>query len=156
MPQIEYVTLAHHAEAIDGLLYLQGAGWSELEQPVDTNGNLGMLHLGIGVSLLIGWNETNRSFPLTVSVEHEDGEQMFAVEGAVEAGRPAGATPGADMRSVLAVSGEVQFGRPGRYVVKATVGDDSGGSARSVSFRVHFPNLGGSAPAGPADFQLPN
>lgn len=155
MPQIEFVTLAHHAEAINGLLYLQGAGWSEMDQPVDADGNLGTVHLGIGVSLLIGWNETNRAYPLTVSVEHEDGEQLFAVEGAVEAGRPAGATPGADMRSVLAVSGEVQFARAGRYVVSATVGDDIGGSSRSVQFRVNYPT--GSAPAGtgPADFTLP-
>jgi hypothetical protein len=155
MPQIEFVSLAHHAEAINGLLYLQGAGWSELDQPVDADGNLGTLHIGIGVSLLIGWNETNRAYPLTVSVEHEDGEQMFAVEGAVEAGRPAGATPGADLRSVLAVSGEVQFGRPGRYVVHATVGDDVGGSARTVQFRVNYPTVGTPGGTGPADFILP-
>jgi len=157
MPQIEYVTLAHHAEAIDGLLYLQGAGWSDLEQPVDAEGNLGMMHLGIGVSIVIGWNETNRSFPLTISVEHEDGEQLFAVEGAVESGRPAGLTPGSDLRSVLAVSGEVQFGRPGGYVVRAFVGDDTGGSSRNASFRVHYPAgmQPPAAPSGPADFQLP-
>ena len=154
MPMIEYVTLAHHAEAIDGLLYLQGAGWSDLEQPIDTEGNVGTLHLGIGVSILVGWNETNREYPITVSVEHEDGGRLFAVEGSLEAGRPVGATPGADMRSVLAVSGEVQFERPGRYVVKASVGDDSGGSERAVSFRVIFPGqpAGGG---GPADFTLP-
>lgn len=156
MPQIEFVTLAHHAEAIDGLLYVQGAGWSDLEQPVDPEGNLGMLHMGIGVSLIIGWNETNRTYPLTVSVEHEDGEQLFAVEGSVEAGRPAGATPGADLRSVLAVSGEVQFARPGGYVVRAYVGDDDGGSGRAVSFRVHYPQGVGPAPTGPADFRLPD
>jgi len=158
MPQIEYVTLAHHAEAINGLLYLQGAGWTELEQPVDADGTLGMLHLGIGVSMIIGWNETNRSYPLTITVEHEDGEQLFTVEGTVEAGRPAGTTPGADMRSVLAVSGEVQFGRPGGYVVRAFIGDDEGGSARNVSFRVQFPQGfvpgPGGEPGGPADFSL--
>ena len=115
-----------------------------------------MLHLGIGVSIIIGWNETNRSFPLNINVEHEDGEPLFTVEGAVEAGRPAGATPGADMRSVLAVSGEVQFGRPGGYVVRADIGDSDGGSARSVSFRVHFPAHATppQAPGGPADFTL--
>ena len=156
MPQIEYVTLAHHAEAINGLLYLQGSGWTDLEQPIDGEGNLRMLHLGIGVSIIIGWNETNRSFPLNINVEHEDGEPLFTVEGAVEAGRPAGATPGADMRSVLAVSGEVQFGRPGGYVVRADIGDSDGGSARSVSFRVHFPAHATppQAPGGPADFTL--
>ena len=153
MPQIEFVTLAHHAEALDGLLYLQGAGWTDLEQPIDEAGNLGMMHLGIGVSFIIGWNETNRTYPLTVSVEHEDGEQFFEVEGTVEAGRPAGATPGADLRSVLAVSGEVQFDRPGGYVVRAFIGDDEGGSARNVSFRVHFPS-GTPRAGGPADFTL--
>ncbi|MFY9332031.1 MAG: hypothetical protein WAO41_10185 [Candidatus Nanopelagicales bacterium] len=158
MPSIEFVTLAHHAEAINGLLYLQGAGWSEVEQPFDTDGNAGTVHLGIGVSLLIGWNETNRSFPLTITVAHEDGETLFEVEGAVEAGRPAGSTPGADIRSVLAVSGEVQFGRAGGYVVKASVGDDSGAGLRSVQFRVLFPatrERGPAGPAGPADFTLP-
>ena len=91
----------------------------------------------------------------TGPVEHEDGEQLFAVEGAVEAGRPAGATPGADMRSVLAVSGEVQFGRPGGYVVRAYIGDSDGGSARNVSFRVHFPGaVQAPPPGGPADFSL--
>jgi hypothetical protein len=158
MPQIEFVTLAHHAEAINGLLYLQGAGWTDVEQPLDSDGNLGTVHLGIGVSLLIGWNETNRSYPLAIVVQHEDGEQMFAVEGAVEAGRPAGATPGADMRSVLAVSGEVQFGRPGGYVVTTTVGDSSGGSSRTVQFRVHYPQgfTPGATAGGPADFNLPD
>ena len=55
MPQIEYVTLAHHAEAINGLLYLQGAGWSEMEQPLDSDGNLGELIAGqqAGHSLLV-------------------------------------------------------------------------------------------------------
>ena len=105
--------------------------------------------------IVIGWNETNRNYPLTISVEHEDGEQLFAVEGSVEAGRPAGATPGADLRSVLAVSGEVQFGRPGGYVVRAYIGDDEGGSARNVSFRVHFPGaVQAPPPGGPADFSL--
>lgn len=157
MPQIEFLTLAHHAEAINGLLYLQGAGWTDVEQPLDSEGNLGTVHLGIGVSLLIGWNETNRSYPLVITVQHEDGEQMFAVEGAVEAGRPAGATPGADMRSVLAVSGEVQFGRPGGYVVSATVGDTASNSSRTVQFRVHYPQgfQQPPGPSGPADFTLP-
>ena len=115
MPQIEYVTLAHHAEAVNGLLYLQGAGWTDLEQPIDGEGNLGMLHLGIGVSIVIGWNETNRNYPLTISVEHEDGEQLFAVEGSVEAGRPAGATPSSHSRNQFIVSRrDSATGRPMR------------------------------------------
>jgi hypothetical protein len=155
MPSIEFVSLAHHAEAINGLLYLQGAGWTDVDQPFDANGNAGTVHLGIGVSLLIGWNDTNRSFPLTIIVEHEDGEELFKVEGEVEAGRPAGSTPGADIRSVLAVGGEVQFGRPGGYVVRATVGGDDGGSTRTVQFRVAFPAHFLPPGQGPADFTLP-
>ena len=60
------------------------------------------------------------------------------------------------MRSVLAVSGEVQFGRPGGYVVRAFIGDTDGGSARNVSFRVHYPQgTRPAGPGGPADFTLP-
>lgn len=155
MPSIEFVSLAHHAEAINGLLYLQGAGWTEVEQPFDAEANPGTVHLGIGVSLLIGWNETNRSFPLTVTVEHEDGETLFVVEGAVEAGRPAGSTLGADTRTVLAVSGEVQFGRAGGYVVKATVGEEPNADTSAITFRVLFPSGITTGGSGPADFNLP-
>ncbi len=133
MPDIEYLALANHAEAINGLLYLQGAGLVDVHQPVDPQGQPGVMHVGIAVSILVGWNEANQGFPLTISLMHEDGSVLFNVDGQVEAGRPPGLPPGSDLRSALAVSAEVQFGRPGGYELRATLA----GRMRSVSFRVH-------------------
>src|SRR5438270_9143206 len=99
MPEIEYVTVANHAEAINGLLYLQGAGWTDIQQPAGPDGKPGVMHMGIAVSILVGWNEANRRFPLKLSVVHEDGSVFMNVEGQVEAGRPPGLPAGTDLRN---------------------------------------------------------
>ncbi|MDT7537775.1 MAG: hypothetical protein QOI82_1360, partial [Actinomycetota bacterium] len=82
MPEIEYVTLANHAESINGLLYLQGAGLTDLAANVMPTGQLASVHLGIGLSILVGWNETNIVYPLQFAMLHEDGgDPVFAGEG---------------------------------------------------------------------------
>lgn len=152
MPQIEFVTVANHAEALNGLLYLQGAGLTEVIQPMDGSGAPGVVHIGLGVSLLVGWNETNRTFPLQLHIEHEDGEPVVIIDAGVEAGRPAGLTPGSDQRHVLAISGEVQFAREGGYVVRAEID----GGHRQVSFRVVRPDAPQQRSSGPTDFDIPS
>jgi hypothetical protein len=151
MPQIEYVTVASHAEAINGLLYLQGAGWTDIQQPPGAQGQPGIVHIGIGVSILVGWNETNHRYPLKLSVVHEDGSVLVNVDGQVEAGRPPGLPAGSDLRSVLAVSAEVQFPKPGGYEVRAELD----GKTRSAAFRVHQLQPPQGAGAGPASFNVP-
>lgn len=132
MPEIEYVTMANHAEAINGLLYLQGAGWTDALQPPGPNGLPGIIHFGVGVSILIGWTETNRRFPLILTVRHEDGAELVNISAQVEAGRPAGIPAGSDIRSVLAVNAEVQFAKTGGYELRAELGD----KVRTVAFRI--------------------
>lgn len=147
MPTIEYVTLANHVEAINGLLYMLGAGWTDIRPPVGPDGRLGMAHFGIGVSVLVGWNETNQRFPLTVTITHEDGgEPLVRVEGQIEQGRPPGLPPGADLRSVIGLDADVQFPRPGGYVVAVALPDQM----KSVSFRVIAPPT--AQPAGPTAY----
>jgi hypothetical protein len=133
MPEIEFVINADHAEAINGKLYLQGAGWTDIQLPVASNGQSGIVHMGIAVSILIGWNDTNRRFPLAVTLTHEDGDELTRVEAQVEAGRPPGIPHGADFRSVLAIGAEIQFPRTGTYRLRA----DLNGQQRDVAFRVH-------------------
>src|SRR5436309_7068822 len=135
MPQIEYVTVANHAEAINGLLYLQGAGWQSLNHPVAANGQHGVFHLGIGLSILIGWNETNRRYPLNIYLRSEDNQEVFKVPAITEAGRPPGAVPGTDFRSVMAMNADIQFPQPGGYVLGAEVD----GQTAETGFRVDFP-----------------
>lgn len=153
MPRIEYVTVANHAEALNGLLYLQGAGWSDIRVAQQPDGQPGIAHFGIGVSLLVGWNETNQRFPFEVQLIHEDGgEPLVRAQGQIEQGRPPGTPVGADLRSTLAINVETQFRRVGGYEVRAAVGD----VVSSVSFRVSElvrPLLGPAG--GPGSINLP-
>jgi hypothetical protein len=134
VPQIEYVTTAAHAEAHNGLLYLTGAGWTDINRPVDGNGNAGPVAIGIGVSIIIGWTEANVQVPFRLVVEDEDQHRPPLVEaqGQIEQGRPPGVAPGSDLRNVLAMNGIVAFPAAGGYRITATVGEES----KSVSFRV--------------------
>ena len=136
MPTIEYVTLANHVEAINGLLYMLGAGWTDIRPPVDPEGRLGPVHFGIGVSVLVGWNETNQRYPVELTITGEDGgEPLVRVEGQIEQGRPPGLAPGSDLRSVIGLDADVQFPAAGGYVVSVTLLDQ----VKSVAFRVVGP-----------------
>lgn len=147
MPQIEFVINADHAEAVNGKLYLQGAGWTDIARPMTPNGQPAIVHMGMAVSILIGWNETNRRFPLTLTLQHEDGDEIAKVAAQVEAGRPAGIPVGSDFRSVLAIGAEIQFPKTGGYVLRA----EMDGQERTSAFRVHGPTpQGGVAPPPPA------
>jgi hypothetical protein len=134
MPEIEFVTLANHAEAINGLLYLQGVGWTDIFQPWDGQGRPGNVHFGMAVSILIDWNETNRRWPFVLQIVHEDGGDPLArVEAQVEAGRPPGLPRGSKIRSVMAVGANIQFPQPGGYVLRGELGEQT----REVAFRVN-------------------
>src|SRR6266851_3674666 len=132
MPEIEYVTVADHAEAVNGKLYLHGAGWSDMVQPPGPGGQPGISHLGIAASILVGWNETNRRFPLSIMIVHEDGDEIVKLDAQIEAGRPPGITPGTDFRSLLAINANLAFPKTGRYDVRAELE----GERRQVTFRV--------------------
>ena len=146
MAEIEYVVNADHAEAINGKLYLHGVGWTDLLQPAGPTGQPGIVHLGIGVSILIGWNETNRRFPLKVTIAHEDGAELTRVDALVEAGRPPGIQPGSDFRSVLALSANIQFPKAGAYQLSAELN----GQKRTTVFRIHCPAQSGPVTLPPA------
>lgn len=149
MPHLEFVTLANHAEAHDGLLYLSGAGWTDIRPPINPDGTIGLVHFGIGLSVLVGWNETNLRFPLVLRIVHEDGGDSFMqAEAQIEQGRPPGLAPGQDLRSVLAVNVDAAFPRPGGYVVNATIGDQP---PTTVAFRVLVP----PGPIGSGPTQIP-
>ncbi len=152
MPTIEYATVANHAEALNGLLYLQGAGWTDMQVPFTPQNQPAPVHLGIGVSVLVGWNETDQQFPMQVSIVDEDGQQLVSVEAQVQAGRPQGLPPGSDLRTVLAINAEMQFPKDGGYELRTELGEQ----VVTVAFRVHFPaQQAGGSPGSATSIDLP-
>jgi len=134
MASIENLILANHVEAINGLLYVHGGGFTDINRVVP-EGQPALVHLGIGVTILVPWTETNRPYHLGIWVEPEDGgQQLFAVDSDIEAGRPAGIPEGSDIRAVIGLAGEVVFPAPGGYRLHAQLEGDM----RTVSFRVNI------------------
>jgi hypothetical protein len=133
MPTIEMLTVANHAEAVNGLLYLSGAGWDRVTRRYPTGGKPRPHRFGIAVSVLIPWAEANRRHRLSLWVESEDGgDPLVKVDGKLEVGRPPGVPEGSDRRAVLAVEATVEFPRPGGYRIVGEVG----GNTRTYSFFV--------------------
>ena len=134
MPEIEVLTVANHAESINGLLYLSGAGWTDLRRPMPPRGGaVPVNHFGIALAILIGWNETNQRHRVTIRLENADGRDLVNAQADVEVGRPPGLPAVSDLRTVLAINADLQFPSAGIYRVVASVAE----SRRSVSFRVH-------------------
>lgn len=123
MAEIELLTLANHAEAVNGLLYLSGAGWDVVTRNYPAGGQPQPHHFGIAVSIVVPWHETNQVHALRLRIEDEDGGSLWAVDGNLEVGRPTGKPPGSDVRAVLALGVNVNFARPGGYRVVAELAD---------------------------------
>lgn len=133
MATLELFTLANHAEAINGLLYLSGAGWRRVTRRYPDNGEPVPLHFGVGVGVLVPWSEANRKHRLALWLEGEDGgEPLLRADGELEVGRPPGTPEGADLPAVLAVDITVQFPQSGGYRMIAEIN----GLRRSYGFVV--------------------
>jgi Family of unknown function (DUF6941) len=134
VPEIESLILANHAEAHNGLLYVMGGGWTNVNQVVMPGSPPPPFHFGVALTVLVPWTETNKRHRAVVYMEPEDGgDPLLRIEAEFETGRPPGAVEGADQRVVLALSGEVVFPGPGGYRAVAELGPKA---TRFVSFRV--------------------
>lgn len=133
--EIEFLILANHAEARDGLLNLLGGGWTEHRRRIPKGGTAPVSHFGIGVSVLVDWNDTNRPHRLILRIENADGHEIAKIEGDVEVGRPPGIQPGSSQRTVLAFNIDTRWPSAGTYRVVARLGDKPE-TEREVAFRV--------------------
>jgi len=133
MATIELLTLANHAEVQNGLLYLSGAGWDTITRTYQEGEDPQPLHLGIAISVLIPWSETNARHRVEIWIEDEDGQRGLLDQSLdLEAGRPPGRIPGTDAHCPLAMNGTVGFPKDGGYRVCVKVGE----SQSSYAFRV--------------------
>jgi len=134
-PQIENLILANHVEAINGLLYISGGGWTDHWRPSAASaGQPVVSHLGVGVTVVVPWTASGNIYPLKVSIEDSVGNRVAEMTTQLNSTRPPGLPTGADIRSVLALSLNLVFPKAGEYLVVATL---AGQPARTVAFRVH-------------------
>lgn len=128
--------LADWAQAINGKLYIQGAGWSRVMVPPS-----GEIVFAIAAKLDVDWDETNQPHDVVVTLVDADGRSIVNEGGApvldvrtkLEVGRPVGLAPGTPIDVPLAVN--VQHVRlpPGRYdVVLSADGQDLARAAFDV------------------------
>lgn len=93
-------------------------------------------HFGIGVSVRVPWNQTNRPHRLAVRVENDDATVVIAnLDSQLNVGRPPQLPPGADQHVAIGVNVDTVFPQAGGYRVITLVGDD--GDRKSWAFRVH-------------------
>jgi hypothetical protein len=144
MPEIEYMLLADHAEAVNGKLNVMGAGWTDQwRAPRPPEAQIPITHFGIGVSVLVPWTETNRRHHLVLRIQDEDGRtEVGNVEADLEIGRPVGLPDGSDQRAVLAINADIQFPSGGGWRVIAQLAEQT----KTVSFRIHDELPPGGAP----------
>ena len=135
MPMIELLTVANHAEAINGLLYLSGAGWTNLQRAMPPGGPVPVNHMGVAIAVLVGWNETNERHRVTMRLENADGGALAEMHADLEMGRPPGLPQGAggiDDGVDVHVSGEM--GKEVGAFAGQEVNDTAGKIARGQDF----------------------
>jgi len=134
-PEIENLILANHVEAVNGLLYVSGGGWTDHWRPqAPQPGPPVVSHLGVAVTVVIPAAAPQVPQQLSVGIEDEQGRQVAGMQTMLNQARPAGLPQGQAQRTVLALSFNIIFPAAGEYRVVARLGISP---ARELPFRVH-------------------
>ena len=145
---VEYVTLANYVEAINGLLYMQGAGWGTLTRQVPPGGQPPSAPIGIGLSVLVSRAEADDKHDFAVWVEpDDDGPPLFNIAGAFQAEPRPEVDPKLALRTVVGIQVVLPPAPAGRYRVMARVGTGETASTRSVHFEIRDQVAAGLPPA---------
>lgn len=133
--RIDMLMPANHAEAVNGLLYLIGGGWTDLHRRI-IGRQVPPSHFGVALSVRVPWNETNTPHKFVVDIQNEDATTTIAhVDGEINVGRPPQITPGAVQHAVIALNVDTVFPAPGGYRIVATI--DGDGDSATWPFQVH-------------------
>ena len=129
---IAHALLADYAEIVNGKLYLMGGGWDRWFAPAVPV----QVRLAIAVGVRVGWEETNKTIPIRMWVEDDDGAELVRIEGQVNVGRPPGLPPGSDQLSQMAANVPLNIPHHGGFRVRIVAGEDEGAIERRLAFRV--------------------
>jgi hypothetical protein len=127
---VEWLILSDAAQISGGKLFLLGGGWDVLTVTSDFPVSR---RIGLAVSFLVPWNETNEKHPFEVMIQTDDGEEVAKINGQIEQGRPPGIPSGSSQRAQVAADLGLQFKTPGVYSIATMV---DGREAKRTQFRV--------------------
>lgn len=113
--QQEFLILADGAEAANGKIFILGGGVERYAAP--SFDPAAPLPADIACSILVEWGEANRTFAVGLKIVDEDEKVAVALEFTMESGRPPGAKPGQDLRTLMAVRGPFPIPHPGGYKI---------------------------------------
>lgn len=131
---IDALIVANHVEAINGLLYLSGGGWTDLHRRIQ-DGSVPTSHFGIGLAVRVPWHETNKKHRYVVEVQADDARQAIVhVEGDITVGQPPQLARGSVQHAIVAISIDLTFPKAGSYRIIATI---DGKGEMNWAFRVH-------------------
>lgn len=133
---ITSLILANHVENVNGLLYVSGGGWTDHFRRLTPEGNPPTSHVGIGVGLMIPWNETNTPHELNIIIENDDASVMVGkMQAQFNVGRPPTIPQGALQPLMIAMTMDAIFPSEGGYRVIVRL--DADGETKVWPFRVH-------------------
>jgi hypothetical protein len=125
--ELGFLLLADHSEAINGKVYMVGGGWNVLRLP-ELPHEWGF-HITLGLD--VGWDETNTSHDIAISVHDPDGHEVgdgLAAE--FEAGRPPGMPAGQEQRLVMSIGTTASFESAGPHAAVVQADGEEIGRAR--------------------------
>ena len=135
MPEVENLVLANHVEAVNGLLYISGGGWTDHWRPQPPAGGPPIVsHLGVAVTVVVPPAAAPIPQQLSVAIEDEQERQVAGVQTQINQSRPAGLPAGQPQRIALALTFNIVFPVAGEYRLVARLGISA---PRELRFRVH-------------------
>lgn len=119
--------LCDFAQVSEGKLHIIGGGIDRIQGPGLPPG------FTVAVHVQVPWDQTNQPIPFVLELLTEDGQAVvtdergfqICIQGAVEAGRPAGVAPGTPLGLPMAVQAGGILLSPGRYEWRLTLNGES-------------------------------
>jgi len=136
---VDYLLLADAAAALQGKLYVHGAGWDTI-----WGAQFPVVHplIAVALRLRVPWANTNQPYDLTIDVLDEDGVSILPAptgppKVTINVGRPPQAPPGSDQVVPLALNLQnLEFAHAGSYAVVLRINDsDAARSPFTVALR---------------------
>ncbi len=135
MPEVENLVLANHVEAVNGLLYISGGGWTDHWRPQQPLGGPPIVsHLGVAVTVVVPASAPTIPQQLSVAIEDDQERQVAGMQTQINQVRPPGLPAGQAQRISLALTFNIVFPVAGEYRLVARLGIVP---PRELTFRVH-------------------